>query len=78
MSPRPPNCLVSVNWDPVAAEILLMGMIFMVVSFREYQRLCHVAQIMPLSYPFCESFSVYLPPVKNMNASVKVFLHVCY
>lgn len=63
MSPRPPNCLAPLCWPSVL--ILLMGMIFIVVSFREYQRLCHVAQIMPLSYPFCESFSVYLPSVKT-------------
>lgn len=64
-----PNCLTPLCWPP--APILFMGMIFMVVSFREYQRLCHVAQIMPLSCPFWLSFSVYLPPVKRKTIPQK-------
>lgn len=61
-SPSPPNCLTPACCPP-PAEIRLTGMSFMVVSFREYQRLCHVSQVIPLSKPYSPaSFSVYLPP----------------
>lgn len=62
MSPMPPICLTPVVCWP-SVPILLIGMIFMVVSFMEYHRLCHVAQMMPLSKPCGPACSaVYLPP----------------
>lgn len=45
------TCLDAPMWCccPSPMESLLKGIIFMVVSFMEYQRVFHVAQMMPLS-----------------------------